>query len=258
MPFQPDDKLPDFARLKATFVGAREQVENYLLFQTIIDFLDSTDQLKRIFSRQIDDLEAVIEALPLPARDVSNFISIDGEDGLDGFPGAPGVIGGTGAAGPAGSSGGLLAGPPGLDGLDGEEGFTGLPGIQGVKGATGNLSIYKVGVTIDGSGSAITTGQKGYSSIPVTGTITKIRLLADQSGSVVIDVWKDIFANYPPTNADTITAGAEPTLSGADNVEDTTLTGWTTAVTAGDVLGFNVDSVTTITRVTLEIEITVP
>jgi len=257
MPFQPDKNLPDFSRLKATFLGAREQIKNYLLFQTIIDFLDSTEKLKKIFSKQIDDLEAIIEELLSSSGSIGagNFIPIDGEDGIDGFPGVPGEIGLTG---PGGSSGGLLIGPPGLDGLDGEEGFTGLPGIQGVKGNTGNLSIYKVGVTVDGSGSVISTGQKGYTTIPVTGTITKIRLLADQSGSVVIDVWKDAFANYPPTVADTITASAKPTLSSADNVEDTTLTGWTTSVTAGDVLGFNVDSVTTITRVTLELEITVP
>jgi len=257
MPFQPDDSLPDFSRLKSTFLGAREQTKNYLLFQTIIDFLDSTQKLKTIFSKQIGDLEAIVEALPPPVRDISNFISIDGEDGIDGLF-FPGGVGPTGNTGPAGSSGGLLIGPPGLDGLDGEEGFTGLPGIQGPRGNIGNLSIYKVGVTIDGSGSAISTGQKGYSTIPVTGTITKIRLLADQSGSVVIDVWNDAFANYPPTVADTITASALPTLSSADSVEDTTLTGWTTAVTAGDVLGFNVDSATTITRVTLEIEITAP
>ena len=124
--------------------------------------------------------------------------------------------------------------------------------------ATGTLARYRVGITVDGGGSTVTTGQKGYLSIPVTGTIVKVRLLADQSGSVVFDVWKDLVANYPPTVADTITAAAKPTLSGADNSEDTTLTGWTTAVVAGDVLGFNVDSVATVTRVTLELEITVP
>lgn len=129
---------------------------------------------------------------------------------------------------------------------------------------TGNFStpsvsasqVYKVGVTIDGGGSAITTGVKGYTSIPVTGTITKVRLLADQNGNAVMDIWKDTFANYPPTVADTITAAAKPTLAAADSYEDTTLTGWTTAVTAGDVLGFNVDSAGTITRLTLELEIT--
>jgi hypothetical protein len=122
---------------------------------------------------------------------------------------------------------------------------------------TGVVNKYKVGVTIDGGGSAISTGVKGYTSIPITGTITKVRLLADQNGSAVMDIWKDTFANYPPTVADTITAAAKPTLVAADSYEDTTLTGWTIAVTAGDVLGFNVDSAATITRLTLELEITV-
>jgi len=257
MPFQPRENLPDFARLKASFVGARDQIKDYLLFQTIINFLDATTKLKTIFAKQIDDLEADVAELSTGVRDVGNFIPIDGEDGEEGFS-FPGSIGPPGNIGPAGSSGGLLIGPPGLDGLDGEEGFTGLPGIQGVKGATGNLSIYKVGVTVDGAGAVVTTGQKGYSTIPVTGTITKARLLADQVGSLVFDVWKDVFANYPPTVADTITASAKPTLSSDDASEDITLTGWTTAVTAGDVLGFNVDSATTITRITLELEITVP
>lgn len=114
-------------------------------------------------------------------------------------------------------------------------------------------NIYKVGITVDGAGSAITTGVKGYTSIPVTGTIVRARMLADQSGSAVVDVWKDTFANYPPTVADTITAAAKPTLTAADHSDDTTLTGWTTAVTVGDVLGFNVDSAATITRLTLEL-----
>lgn len=113
-----------------------------------------------------------------------------------------------------------------------------------------------VGVTVDGGGSAITTGQKGYVQCPITGTITDWTLLADQSGSVVIDVWKDTYANAPPTDADSITASAPPTLSGAIKATDATLTGWTTSVTAGDVFGFNVDSAATIERVTLQLTVT--
>ena len=116
--------------------------------------------------------------------------------------------------------------------------------------------IYKVGVTIDGAGSAISTGVKGYTSIPKTGTITKVRLLANVAGGAVMDIWKDTYANYPPTVIDTITAAAKPTLVAALKYEDVTLTGWTKSVTAGDVLGFNVDSASTITRLTLELEIT--
>lgn len=114
-------------------------------------------------------------------------------------------------------------------------------------------AIYKVGVTVDGGGSAITTGVKGYTSIPVAGTIVRARMMADQVGSAVIDVWKDIFANYPPTVADTITAAAKPTLAAQDHTDNTTLVGWTTAVAVGDVLGFKVDSAATVTRVTLEL-----
>lgn len=106
-------------------------------------------------------------------------------------------------------------------------------------------------VVIDGFGSVLTTGIKGDATINFNCFIRGWSLLADQSGSIQIDVWKDVYANFPPTVADSITASAPPTLSSAASATDTTLTGWTTTVTAGDVLRFNVDSVSTVTRVTL-------
>lgn len=117
-------------------------------------------------------------------------------------------------------------------------------------------------VTIDGGGATITTGVKGFVRVPVACTITANYLLstdaAATAGSIVIDVWKDTYANYPPTVADTITASAKPTLSAANKSNDTTLTGWTTSVAAGDILGFNVDSATTVTKVTLFIILELP
>jgi hypothetical protein len=108
---------------------------------------------------------------------------------------------------------------------------------------------------LDGGGSALTTGVHGDLEIPFAGTITAARLLADQTGSLVVDIWKDTYTNYPPTVADTITASAKPTLSAATKYQDTTLTGWTTSVSAGDTLRFNVDSASTITRATLSLTI---
>lgn len=109
-----------------------------------------------------------------------------------------------------------------------------------------------VQLIIDGGGSAITTGVKGYIEVPFAWSdITAARVLADQSGSIVIDVWKDTYANYPPVDADSITASAPPTISSATKSQDTTLTGWTKTGSAGDILGFNVDSATTVTRVTI-------
>ena|SRR3990167_8772935 len=114
--------------------------------------------------------------------------------------------------------------------------------------------VIKLSFTIDGGGSAITaTGIQKYLSSPVTGTINRVRVLADQSGSIVFDIWKDTWANRPPTNADSITAAAKPTLSAAQFYEDTTLTGWTTAVTLGDLLGIEIESSATITWAVLEI-----
>ena len=110
---------------------------------------------------------------------------------------------------------------------------------------------------IDGGGFAITTGaKKAYLRAPYAGTITGWEIVADASGSIVLDVWKDTYANFPPTVADTITASAKPTLSAVQKNTSTTLTGWTTAVTKGDYIEINVDSATTVTKVILNLIMT--
>jgi len=113
-----------------------------------------------------------------------------------------------------------------------------------------------LGLTVDGGGIELTTGYKGFIRVPYACTITKVTLLADQSGSIVIDVWKDTYANYPPTDADSITSTTPPTITTATKSEDSTLTDWTTSVTAGDIIAFNIDSITDITKVTLILEVT--
>lgn len=122
--------------------------------------------------------------------------------------------------------------------------------------AVGGGGARSVGITIDGAGSALTTGVKGFVQCPVAGTITRWTLVADQAGSAVVDVWKSTYAGAPPTVANTIAGSEKPTLAAAQKNEDTTLSTWTTAVAAGDVFGFNVDSAATVTRVTLVIWIT--
>jgi hypothetical protein len=108
---------------------------------------------------------------------------------------------------------------------------------------------------IDGGGVAITTGVKCDVTLDVACTIDRWTLLADQSGSIVVDIWKDTYANAPPTIADVITAAAKPTITAALKGQSSTLTGWTTSIAAGDVLRFNVNSVTTIQRVTLALRV---
>ena len=105
---------------------------------------------------------------------------------------------------------------------------------------------------IDGGGSAISTGVKGDLYCPDAWTLQGAAVAADQSGSIVVDVWNDTRANFPPTDADSLPgAGTPPTLSSATNSRDTTLTSWDTSIPADSYLRFNVDSATTVTRVTV-------
>jgi hypothetical protein len=106
-------------------------------------------------------------------------------------------------------------------------------------------------LVFDGIGSELTSGVKGEVTVHFDADITGWRLLADQPGDVVIDIWKTDYASYPPTVADTVTAADQPTLASADKADDTALTGWTTLVSAGDTFKFNIDSASAVTRVTL-------
>ena len=71
-------------------------------------------------------------------------------------------------------------------------------------------------------------------------------IVADQSGDCVIDFWMDTYANYPPTNADTITGANEPALSSAQKAQNTSPTDWTRVWEKGDFIVPNVDSATTV------------
>jgi len=106
---------------------------------------------------------------------------------------------------------------------------------------------------IDGGGSVITTGAKAWIRVPFNMTIQGWDITADQSGSIVVDVWKNSYVNFPPTVLDTIAGSEKPTLSAAQKNQNTNLTTWTTAVSAGDYIRINVDSASTVTKVCIDI-----
>lgn len=108
---------------------------------------------------------------------------------------------------------------------------------------------------MNGGGVALTAGLEVEVVMPVAGTIVSATMLADVSGSAVVDVWKVAYASYPPTVTNTITASALPTISSAVKSQDSTLTGWTTSISAGDVLKFHLNSATTITRLSLQLKV---
>lgn len=111
------------------------------------------------------------------------------------------------------------------------------------------------GITIDGAGSEITTGEKGYAIIPYNAKIDGWTVIADQVGDCVIDVWKQSAGNIP-TSGDTIAGSELPTLSNEQIQSNLSLSTWITDIDAGDIIAFNVDSAATVTRVHLTIYIT--
>lgn len=117
-------------------------------------------------------------------------------------------------------------------------------GSAWVPGAVSDLAGYVApiqspGCTFgDGSATAsVTDGLVGYVRVPYSGTITRADIVADVTTTASVAVWKA--AGAIPTVANLISASAPVTLSGATVGSDTTLTGWTTTITAGDVLGFD-------------------
>jgi hypothetical protein len=135
--------------------------------------------------------------------------------------------------------------------------ITELDTEKAAAGHTHAAPTESINFIIDGGGSAITTGVKGDVRIDFACTVVAWTILADQSGSIVVDIWKDTLANFPPTGADSMTTSEKPTLSAADDNTDTSLNGgngW--AIAAGDILRFNVDSAATVTRVTVALKIT--
>lgn len=172
---------------------------------------------------------------------VANIKGAQGDQGIQGIQGEPG-----------------LAGPNEVT-TSTETDLTGfLEGNGTFINAVDSTLIKTASITfvIDGGGAAITTGQKGHLEIPFACTIQQADMIADQNGAVVVDVWKDTYANFPPTDVDSITSATPPTiLAGNQKSSDSTLSSWTKTIAAGDILAFNVDSCTTITRVTLSLKV---
>lgn len=113
--------------------------------------------------------------------------------------------------------------------------------------ATGGINEDSFGIVVDGAGTVLTTGSKGVRYIPWDCTITGWDIRSDVSGSCVFNVKR----------ASVSLAGTEkPTLSASSSNADLTLSTWTTSLLAGDVVEFEIESASTITRATLTILVT--
>jgi hypothetical protein len=107
---------------------------------------------------------------------------------------------------------------------------------------------------IDAGSSVPTTGYKRRIIAPFSGTITGWTITANASGSATFTIKKSDYATFPTTAS--IVASAKPTLTSAQKAISTTLTGWTTTVTKGDILECYLDTVATVHELNLHLQVT--
>jgi hypothetical protein len=124
-------------------------------------------------------------------------------------------------------------------------------------GETGDdwaLNVHRdIVFVIDGGGAAITTGIKGVTVVDYDCTVVGWTIIGEPDGAIVVDVNRSTFAGYPTTAS---IAGTElPTITATnDTGQDTNLTSWST-INAGDIIEFEVDSITTIQRCTVVLKV---
>lgn len=153
------------------------------------------------------------------------------------------------------SSGGGGGGRSGEDGkrgrsIRGRRGINGANGTTGATGASGGQQFGAYWVAL--AGGAITLPLNSVERVMnASGTIKEILVLTKGgTGNCTIKIWKAAFSShYPPIVTDDITAGANVVISSGTTHDDSTLTGFTTAFSQGDVYLLTLSAVAGFTSV---------
>jgi len=106
-----------------------------------------------------------------------------------------------------------------------------------------------------GGGFVLSPGQQVWIRVPFDCEILSWTATCQPSGSVVVDIWRNVYGSFPPVNADSITASAPVTVSSAVKATNDTLTGWSKEITAFDYLKANIDSVTSVQDLLIELQV---
>ena len=131
-----------------------------------------------------------------------------------------------------------------------------LVGTDGVSINLSNAKLERVQFSIDGGGSAVTTGQKGtYPVCVYAGTITAYTITVD-TGTCTAKFWKKATGTAIPTVSDNINTSGVAISSGTV-IRSTTVSDFTTtAVAANDIFALNLTAVSGATKIFVCLEIT--
>lgn len=92
---------------------------------------------------------------------------------------------------------------------------------------------------VDSGNVDMTSGTKGSLTIDVSGIIDSWKIFSEETGSIRVDILKSDYTSYPAFTS--ICGGNKPQINGGNKSFNENLTGWDTAIRAGDILRFDVD-----------------
>jgi len=111
-----------------------------------------------------------------------------------------------------------------------------------------------INLTLDGGGSAITSGLQAEVQIPFSGTISSWAIYSTATGSCVVDVLKcNDYSSYPTFTS--IAGSEKPTLTSQNKNQDLVLSTWSQSIASGNILRFNVNSALVVQKVYVTIKI---
>ena len=109
-----------------------------------------------------------------------------------------------------------------------------------------------VNYVVDSGSHDMLAGNKGNITIDVTGIIESFTILSDQQGDLILNIKKSNYTDFPTY---TSILPSNLSLSNTQKYRDDNLVGWDKTITAGDILSFDVVSVTDIRRFLISLKL---
>lgn len=130
----------------------------------------------------------------------------------------------------------------------------GSPGDRGPAGPPGPASSAYFGATFDGGNVEIAPGSFCDVRVPYGCRLTRVSVVADRIGRLVVGVWSVPWAQFPATPADSITGASPPSLFTQIKYESTDFSDWRDEIESGEVIRFYVSECEEIRRATILLE----
>lgn len=110
-----------------------------------------------------------------------------------------------------------------------------------------------INYVIDSGSISMIAGNKGSVTLDVSGVLESLVILSDQQGDLILDIKKSNYNNFPTFTS--IVGETYPQMSNSRKIRDDELNSWDTSIVSGDILTFDVISVSNINRFLISLKL---